>query len=847
MERRKLTKEDIDRVRSIDGFPIGKDDDIIALSDAPYYTACPNPFIEEFIKENGTLYNAETDEYHCEPYASDVSEGKGDAIYVAHSYHTKVPHKAIMRYILHYTKPGDIVLDGFCGSGMTGVAAQMCGTPDSETRTEFDLTMKNIKWGARKAILTDLSPLASNMAYHYNEEFDYDQFEKDAKDVLDDCEKKYGWMFKTKHTQKSKYSLFADEEYGTINHIVWSDVFVCPHCGKEFKLWDCAVDFKNKEIKDLFLCSNCGAELAKGNCEHAKISYYDEGLKEVVTLSKQVPVLIVYTADGERFEKKPDEYDFELLERINKTPFDSQYPLAELPEGVNTEQPKKSHNIKYVHQFYTKRNLMVISYLRECLKKKHLAFEYTAMLPRASKQLRFLASNYFNGGGGWVGTALSGTLYIPSFSMETNILLVFKNRITRSLSMSYAKKGNVFVSNQSTTNLCNIPNNSIDYIFTDPPFGANLNYSELSYIWETWLKIYTNNKCEAIMNDVQGKALLEYQGLMEQCFKEYNRVLKPNRWITIEFHNSKNAVWNAIQTAIVNAGFVIADVRTLDKKQGSFKQVTSSSAVKQDLIISAYKPSMKISSNTIKDENNYIWNFITEHLQMLPVVNYKNGKIEINSERQAYLLFDRMVAYSLVNGITISLDASDFYKLLKEHFIERDNMYFLPSQINEYENARITSEVERIQMALFVTNEKTAIAWLYNELSIPKTYAEIQPSFMQEVRKIDKHEIIPELSVLLEENFLKNDDDKWYIPDRTKEADIAKLREKNLLKDFETYQASRGKIRNFRIEAVRAGFSKLWKEANYKAIVAMAERLPEESIQEDDKLLMYYDLSLSRL
>lgn len=126
MEKRKLTKEDIDKVRNIEGFPIGTDEDIIALSDAPYYTACPNPFIKDFIDENGTPYDEETDDYHCEPFAADVSEGKTDPIYMAHTYHTKVPHKAIMQYILHYTKPGDIVLDGFCGTGMTGVAAQSC-------------------------------------------------------------------------------------------------------------------------------------------------------------------------------------------------------------------------------------------------------------------------------------------------------------------------------------------------------------------------------------------------------------------------------------------------------------------------------------------------------------------------------------------------------------------------------------------------------------------------------------------------------------------------------------------------------------------------------------------------
>ena len=113
----------------IEGFPIGEDEDILALSDPPYYTACPNPWIGDFIAEwEGAKPEKPVDyEYHHEPFASDVSEGKNNAIYNAHSYHTKVPHKAIMRYILHYTEPGDIVFDGFCGTGMTGVAAQMCG------------------------------------------------------------------------------------------------------------------------------------------------------------------------------------------------------------------------------------------------------------------------------------------------------------------------------------------------------------------------------------------------------------------------------------------------------------------------------------------------------------------------------------------------------------------------------------------------------------------------------------------------------------------------------------------------------------------------------------------------
>src|SRR5262249_4919307 len=101
--------------RKIEGFPTGSDEHILALSDPPYYTACPNPFIEQFVSHYSKSQEPE-DLYSREPFASDVSEGKNDPVYNVHSYHTKVPYKAIMRYILHYTKPGDLIFDGFAGT-----------------------------------------------------------------------------------------------------------------------------------------------------------------------------------------------------------------------------------------------------------------------------------------------------------------------------------------------------------------------------------------------------------------------------------------------------------------------------------------------------------------------------------------------------------------------------------------------------------------------------------------------------------------------------------------------------------------------------------------------------------
>ena len=854
MERRKLTKEDIDKVRNIEGFPIAKDEDIIALSDAPYYTACPNPFIEEFIKENGTPYDEATDEYHREPFASDVSEGKTDPIYMAHSYHTKVPHKAIMHYLLHYTEPGDIVLDGFCGTGQTGVAAQMCEKEDLELRVKHP----SAKFGARKAILNDLSPIATFIARNYNAKIDSSKYGKLAEEILEEVNQECGWMYETIHRpNKDEITLFSNtEQKGHINYTVWSDVLICPQCGKEIVFFDAAFDKNSKSVSDKFSCPHCAARLKKTDCARSLSSTYDEACDEMVSCTKQVPVLINYSYLGKTYEKEPDEVDIEIVHKINNMHIPYQYPTTKMMmKGEKWGDSYRSGyhtGITRVHHFFTKRNLYVLSKIYDVLWKlkeedrNAQIFTYEQLIWGMSKLARYVPTHYSQ-----VNQYLSGTLYIGSQVVEVSPEYIIKKKI-RSLEKVFriinGNDDNCIISTSSTAKL-KIPNNTIDYIFTDPPFGDNLMYSELSFMWEAWLGVITNNKDEAIISQSQRKTVVEYQDLMTQCFEQYYAALKPNRWITVEFHNSKNNVWNAIQEALMRAGFIIADVRTLDKKQGSFKQVTNNTSVKQDLVISAYKPRDSFQKQFLDKAGTVdtAWTFVTQHLSNLPVVVVKNGKIEITSERQAFLLFDRMVAYHIMHGMPVPIDATDFYRGLDDRFLKRDGMYFLPDQVNEYDTARIVNDVEPIQFSLLVSNEKSAIAWLYQQLDNPQTYAEIQPKFMQEIKTVDKYEAMPELAVLLEENFLQDEKGRWYIPDVTKEADVAKLREKNLLKEFEGYLAAKGKLKLFRAEAIRVGFAKLWKDKNYKLIVETAERLPEQIVQEDDKLLMYYDISLGRL
>lgn len=839
MESRKLTKADLDKVRDIEGFPIADDEDIIALSDAPYYTACPNPFIEEFITKYGTPYAESTDNYHREPFAADVSEGKGDAIYNAHTYHTKVPYKAIMRYILHYTRPGDLVYDGFCGTGMTGVAAQMCGTMDEITKLIWASNQKDIEWGTRKAILNDLAPVATFIAKNYTTPIDVSIFSEEATKILNECMAECKWMWETKHP--------SDGSIGIINYVAWSDVLICPNCSGEIIFGKTAAT-KDGKIKNKYKCPHCQMELKKGDCEKKHAILYDERKNSTYSIAKQVPLVINYSVNGKRHEKEPDSKDLELIEKIEGLSIRYWYPVDPLPKGYNTAQPIRSHGYNQVNHFYTKRILYFLSKLYDLIcgskYKDSLTIWFTSQLINISKLNRYRPTVSFPY------NPLSGTLYVSSLTCESSPYAAYSGKITKfSKALQEISERNTIISTNSTTDLRNIPDNCIDYIFTDPPFGGNLNYSELSYIWESWLRVKTNNKQEAIMNPVQEKGLYEYQELMTQCFCEYSRILKPNRWITIEFHNSKNAVWNAIQQGLQKAGFIVADVRTLDKQLGTFKQTTSTSAVKQDLVISAYKPKDSLRREILNNAGSAetAWSFVRQHLDQVPVaVEGKNG-IEVIAERQAYLLFDRMVAYHIVNGIPVPVDSTEFYQGLDDKFLKRDNMYFLPDQVNEYDTARIKSDMEPIQFSLFVTNEKSAIAWLYQQLDEPKTYAQLQPLFMQEVKSVDKYEAMPELQTILEENFLQDEKGRWYIPDIHKEADVAKLREKKLWKEFEGYLASKGKLKMFRSEAIRVGFARLWKDKNYQAIVDMAERLPEQTVQEDPNILMYYDISLSRV
>ena len=896
--------------RKIEGFPIGTDEDILALSDPPYYTACPNPFIEDFIKHYGKPYDPSVP-YSKEPFAADVSEGKNDPIYNAHSYHTKVPHKAIMRYILHYTMPGDFVLDGFCGTGMTGVAARLCGDKSIVESLGYRVDLQgNIltplqdgektswqvisKLGERHAILNDLSTAATFISHNYNSPIDVDIEEDRAAAVLKKVDEEFGWMFQTLHQPPDSEITLALKEINTsnrpklnsrpgkINYTVWSDVFSCPECASEIVYWDSAVDKATYQVKEAFDCPSCGKNLGKKGLDRLFINHIDPVTGEGQKVVKRIPALIHYSVGKSYFTKRSDAADFALVEKIESLPVTRYVPREHLPKGDKTSDPLNV-GITRQHHFYTRRNLEVLARYREFARPLCHAFNLTSTAQVASLMYRFRSQNGSLGAGGG---PMNGTLYVPSLIKEIPATKLLKEHIDKTFRMKrlVSSRGSNVVSTGSMGALANIKDCFLDYLFFDPPFGGNLMYSELNFLTEGWLGVRTNATLEAVKNSSQTKTLDSYRRLMTDCFKEAFRVLKPGRWMTVEFSNSQAAVWNAIQTALQEAGFVVANVSALDKKQGSFNAVNNKTSVKQDLVISAYKPNGGLEDrfSAAGGNEDSAWDFVRTHLKYLPTVKGKGGGLEFIAERDPRVIFDRMVAWFVRHNFPVPMSTQEFQSGLKQRFPDRDGMVFLPEQVTEYDKKRM-QVAQAPQMEMFVSDERSAIDWLTDFLKRrPSTYQEIHPEFISQLGAgWKKHEAKPELAALIEDNFIQYDGkgdvpsqihsllstnfkdlrglektdprliakakDRWYVPDPNKAQDLEKKREKALLKEFDAYRTFTGrKLKEFRLEVMRAGFKAAWGNKDYKTIIAIAQKLPEDALQEDEKLLLWYDQALTR-
>ena len=573
-------------------------------------------------------------------------------LYGAFPYPTKISPEAIALFIATHTDPGDTVFDGFAGSGTTGVAALLCEDPPAHLREEAKRLGLKVKWGVRNAVLYELGALGSLVARTLTNPPDPEAFRKAASEILSDTEQAYRWMYDAKD---------PDNNEGTIRYTIWSDWLKCPVCNEEVSLWDASVGLRPAHIGPDFTCPNCAHLSPVGEVERLTSVRRDDigGLDR--ELRTRCPARVYGITGRKTWSRVATDDDLALLSRIELQPIPDSVPRVVVPWGDLYRRGYHT-GITHLHHFYTRRNLIAfgrlwertLNYepaLREALRFWLLSYNtsHTTMMTRvvAKSGQDDLA----------VTSAQPGVLYISGLPVEKNVFDGLRRKLAtvgKAFDIVHGRRGVVRVHEQSSCQV-ELPDASIDYVFTDPPFGGNIPYAEVNFINEAWLGQYTDRTDEVIVSNHQNKTAVEYGELLARALVEVKRILKPDAKATLIFHSASAEVWSALQTAYTSAGFGVVHASVLNKTQRSFKQVTTAGAVKGDPVLLLGK------QPTVETETNGgVW-AIASRLQSDAAQSLDP------EERTVQRLYSRLVTYCLANNQEVPVDADLFYKWCEEN------------------------------------------------------------------------------------------------------------------------------------------------------------------------------------
>ncbi|MGI6662654.1 MAG: DNA methyltransferase [Bacillota bacterium] len=556
-------------------------------------------------------------------------------------YPTKISPESIAVYIAVHTKPGDTVLDVFGGSGSTGLAALMCEHPTDTMRELARKLGLEPVWGARNAIIYEIGKYGAFAASVLAARPDDQAFLTAVKELFRLAKNEMGSIYDTVDPMGKR---------GVTRHIVYSDVVLCPNCGMELTYYQGMVRFNPMRIDGDGICPHCGHKDKASSFGYQTETVYDNLLGRYITRRKRVPVRVYGQSGSHKWVREATEWDVEQFQTMERVDYPHQTEPKELVWG-ELHRTGYHTGITHLHHFYTKRNFLVMSYLWE----KAKSFEPTI---RDAVHLLLLSYNAAHatlmarvvvkkGSKDFVLTgAQSGVLYVSSLPVEKNIFLGLRRKIGNFASaFRYLKacSGRIEVINASSQRLAQ-PDQSVDYVFTDPPFGDFIPYAEVNQVNELWLGNPTDREHEIIISPSQNKDISCYQKMMTEVFTEVHRVLKDNSYATVVFHSSKASVWNALCSAYTNAGFVVNAAASLIKSQASFKQVVSEGSVQGDPLILLSK-----GKGTIRDlDSRAVLDQVIENSKL-------NGSM---NERQIYTDYAR---YCLERGIAVGCDAKTAY------------------------------------------------------------------------------------------------------------------------------------------------------------------------------------------
>jgi len=321
--------------------------------------------------------------------------------------------------------------------------------------------------------------------------------------------------------------------------------------------------------------------------------------------------------------------------------------------------------ISHLHHFYTERNAIVFSKLwnrvsnypsvfQDALKLLLLSYNSSHSTLMTRVVVKKNSTDFVITG------SQSGVLYVSNLPIEKNIFEGIKRKIStlkQAFKLVEHSESKVMVYNSSSTTI-KMPDKSVSYVFTDPPFGDYIPYSEINQINEAWLGTLTNPIKEAIINVAQNKGVDEYKDLMYSVFSEVNRVLKNDGSFSLVFHSAKAEIWQALIDSYQRSNFTVVTSSILDKIQSSFKQVVSVVKVQGDPLLLLVKSDSLIQKSSVKNHDRDTA-LIKEIISTASV--HANNLDELKPER----LFSRYINACLELDKSILFDASEFYNIIK--------------------------------------------------------------------------------------------------------------------------------------------------------------------------------------
>lgn len=485
---------------------------------------------------------------------TDLVVRRSDPVYNAHSYLTKVPVAAIVPFIEAFTDPGDTVVDPFAGSGMTGVACAMSG---------------------RRAALSDISVLGRHVGLNYVNLVEPGVLAAHASAAVDAARQRLG---------QDPYvtECSACSSGAALIRSIWSVVLECRACGSPVVFYEAFEE--NGWSKLGMRCPGClGPVVSRDARRVGEVAVRDVVACPCTDRQREQP-----HREGPQVD--PDSLGLWYPQTTFST--DSE---------MFSRSAMRKHGLTDVTTFFSRRNLACLAALWEAIHampdqpaRRKLSFAFTAVLARASKRYQWSRKRPLN--------ASNQTYYIAPVFFEWNVFDLFRRKVdalTRSDQQIRGASGGhaVEISYRlgSATELAHLDDASVDYVFTDPPFGSNLFYSDMSVFSEAWLNEFTDPSQEAVVHTGRRRAdaKARYEALLIDAFLECRRVLKDGSWLSVVFSSSDGAMWAVLQRALVAAGFQpdAEHITVLDKGQRSVKGLASGieGVVTCDLILSMRK------------------------------------------------------------------------------------------------------------------------------------------------------------------------------------------------------------------------------------------------------------------